>query len=400
MKIIFSKNIFKNQLFLFILIFPFYPINAINDTNFQNIFVVIEACCLLVVWIKIKKITPAFAWAILFFVFLTISTLMNNVLNIQYALFYSIRIVAFFMLIEICFFYNELNVLKVIDTYVFILFTINLFFQVFYQDYWGYTVSKNYVNFFVSDNELPFFVIPYICVCLFRMEIFSENKIFAILKIGVVYLNLLMAWCASGIISTSICLLLIAIVSKFKLKKIANFKNAIIGICGMYYFLVFANGIGVVDTLTIKLFGKSLGGARSNIWESAIENIKNKFWFGYGTAQSGRMSINYVNSYSKWYSHNFILEYLIQGGVVLFLLYLIGLAMIGKRSNELKRRDLEIVWVCVFFSMHIAYLTEGTIVEPTQYLLFLLGYHLKDLVNYKENSLWRRNDVSKTIRYC
>ena len=70
--------------------------------------------------------------------------------------------------------------------------------------------------------------------------------------------------------------------------------------------------------------------------------------------------------------------------MVLFLLYLALLWKIRKRIEAHKENILFRQWICIFVSLHIAYLTEGTIVEPTQYIIFILGYYVSNFVEMRK----------------
>lgn len=380
-------NFFNNPFIAFYFIFPFYHVNGFEHLKIQNILIIINTFLLVLIYVcgKMKNIGLVW-WAFFFAGQLLFSSFTNSgiSINLLYAAFYGIRMIGFFLLANLYLSKKSMILLQVANNYISCLLLVNLAFQILAQDFWGYTESNNYRNFLVSDNELPFIAISYLCIVIFDAYVRKkDNWSEIIFKYIIAFSNLLFAWCASGIISM-IALAVLLIVLVKKRHGILNFQQTIICIAALYCFLLFSDMVYWIDRITVQIFGKALSVGRVNVWHAAIENIKTHFFMGYGTSAGGRVSINFVNSVNHWYSHNFILEYFIQGGVVLFLLYLALLWKIRKRIEAHKENILFRQWICIFVSLHIAYLTEGTIVEPTQYIIFILGYYVSNFVEMRK----------------
>lgn len=392
MKLIIKKGFFNNPLIAFVFIFPFYNVNGLDKAGIREGLICIEALFLCLLFMLKKRKWKNFritVWGIFFSLVLFLSTYINGKEYLFFAVFYGVRLCTFFGILEMYLSEKSLVVFKVMEKYTFLLLTTNLLFQIAKQDYWGYTISGNFKNFFVADNELPFYIIPYICILFFLK--YSKEKYYSVYKLGlriiILYLNLLWAWCASGIIAVSICIILLILTGKNKWNRIFQFKWIISGMAIVYYLLIFNGKIyHWLDSITVKIFNKSVSGSRTRVWKAALGNITEKMFLGYGTVNGGRMSINYVGR-AHWYSHNFVLELLIQGGLMLFFLYIIVLLMIGVNFGRDKNTLIKKQWLCVFIGLHLAFLTEGTITSPMQYLILLMAFHINEFEIEKRRKL-------------
>jgi len=373
-----KAGFWDNPIIAFVIIFPFVKVHAFPYNNVQNVMIGGLFIFFLFLYVMFfKQFSHIAVWSLFFSIVIIASTLVNNRQYLFYSFFYSLRIMTFFLIFDIYLSQKKYVILSVLENYLGILFAINLFFQIWQQDYWGYTVSNNYSNFFIDDNTLPFYVIALISLLVIKSRI-GYIKIWDILKIIIAYLNLIKAWCASGLIAVTICLILIFFFSNntFNLKISLKYSAAFIGI--IHLILIFGNSlIELLDDFMVRIFNKTIAYSRLLVWKTAIQNISKKPILGYGTTEGGRQSINYVGI-RHWYAHNFVLEYLIQGGIIFLGIYIILIMLDIKKLDrcDYKTRGL---FCCVFIGLHIAFLTEGTITEPIEYLVYILMFFAVEL---------------------
>lgn len=372
-----KKNFFDNPIVAFIMIFPFVQVNAYLTKSLQIGFVALDFVIATLIYISFyRKFSHVGTWSVLFSVTIIVSTFFSNYDCVGYSLFYAIKMTAFFMIFDMYLSQRKYVILTILENYISALFLVNLFFQIWNQGYWGYTASKNYMNFFDSDNGLPFYVFVLIALIIFRSEYGRIGKI-EIVRIVIAYLNLIKAWCASGLIATTICLILIVCFSNNNLiKKKLNLKIVVLFFAIIHLFLIYGGSlINILDGFVMNIFNKSITHSRLSVWRVAVQNIMKHPILGYGTAKTGRRTINFSNG-KYWYSHNFILEYLVQGGVIFLIVYLLLIVAVVKKNKNRRRHQLLLTFV--FIGLHIAFLTEGTITDPIPYLIYILMYFAGD----------------------
>lgn len=392
-----KKGFFDNPIIAFVLIFPFVKVNAFPYRNVQNAIIIgLFVIFLAIYMLAFKRFSHIAVWAFFFSISIIVSTLIHNRQYLFYAFFYSIRMMTFFLIFDTYLSQKKYVILSVLDNYLGILFTINLYFQVWQQDYWGYTESNNFSNFFIGDNTLPFYVMALIALTVVKSEI-GHITIWDILKVVIAYLNLVKAWCASGLIAVTISLILIIVFSQKLLKFKLNLKIAAAFVVMIHLVLIFGNFlIEMLDDFFIQFFNKTIARSRLLVWRAAVQNIRRSPIFGYGTTDGGRQSINYVGS-KHWYAHNFVLEYLIQGGIILLAVYML-LIIVDIRHIDQCDSKIRVLLCCVFIGLHIAFLTEGTIVEPIEYLVYILMFFVMSMksesVNLNAARQIKQNSIS------
>jgi len=376
--LIIKKGLFENPIIAFLFIFPFIKVNAFPYRNVQIVMIIGVFVFFLIEYVlKFKKFSHFAFWALLFSLSVMMSTWLKNGQYLLNACFYVMRITAFFLVFDVYLSQKKYIILSVTHNYLGVLFGLNLFFQIWQQDYWGYTDSNNFKNFFIDDNALPFYAIVLIALIVIK-SIRQRVNAWDILKIVIAYLSLVKAWCASGLIAVTICLILIVFYLKNILKFQINLKLCALFIAAIHLALIFGNSlIESLDEILIQLFNKTIAHSRLLVWRSAVQNISHSLIWGYGTTEGGRQSINYVGN-KHWYSHNFVLEYLIQGGVVLLAVYMLLVLLDIKQLDKCESKTRALL-CCVFLGQHIAFLTEGSIMEPIEYLIYILIFFSFDI---------------------
>lgn len=371
---------FDNPIIAFAFIFPFVKVNAYLSQNIQMITVPLVFMISIILYVVFyNSFSRISLWTILFSLVIILSTLLYNKDGLLYAFYFSMRMMAFFMVFDMYLSQKKYIIISVFENYLSILFAINLFFQIWRQDYWGYTPAMNYNNFFTGDNSLPFYVLSFIALMVVKYEV-NGIKTLDIIKIAVAYLNLIKAWCASGIVATTICLILLFVFAKGILKFSVSLNVVTLLVSIIHFVLIFGNSLIVMlDNYLVEIFHKTIENSRLKIWRAAVRNIFKSPILGHGTSESGRLAINNVGG-NYWYAHNFILDYLIQGGIALLIVFVILIAMDVRHTNRCSSKFRTLL-CCVFIGQHIAFLTEGTIVDPIEYIIYILMFFSDHIEN-------------------
>lgn len=157
------------------------------------------------------------------------------------------------------------------------------------------------------------------------------------------------------------------ILYKYKFEKKINIKVYYVVFILLFFFLVFFQVQNFFESFITNNLGKNMElQGRVFIWAYAVELIKNNWILGYGN--SGNGSIIDWNGF-MWYSHNLILDILIQGGA--FALSVIGFLFYKISRIPIFDKDY-LVWLNTVYAAIIALLLEGTFESFLNYPQFFL----------------------------
>ena len=394
MKIEIERDTLSRSIIAFLFIFPFIGVNGLYVIEWIDIQLIHNAMSVAVIVPILCIYAQHFTecrnygiWAAVWAVTIFFCTLMNDVSNLGVAVFYGLRMFAFFAVFDIYLSLKDEIIISVLDNYLTVLFAINLYFQFYNQEFFGYTESMNFRNFFVSDNQLPYYALGHLVVIIVRYR--GQLNLFNISKIAIDLLSLIKAWCASGVIAMVITVGLIIFftltMSKIRIKMIYQ----IIFFFAVHIVMFSSATYRFIDKITLALFNKTIGTSRSSIWTSALKTIQNSVIYGYGTTRGGRMSINYVSrglGGRYYFAHNWSLEYLIQGGILLFAVYM-ALIILCLRETEKYISTTSKMLLIVIFGYQVACLTEAWIVYPTSYLVYIMCLYSSNYKNEWENEI-------------
>ena len=133
--------------------------------------------------------------------------------------------------------------------------------------------------------------------------------------------------------STMLNMLLLAILACFfvnnnnrKKTFIIVLSSLLVLVCILFYAQSFYDSLLLGDSSGISIINRGVDGAgRGAFWMQAIAAIKLQPWFGFGWRQVHASQILtapvYPGNYATVYYHNFFLDFLVENGIVFFVLY-------------------------------------------------------------------------------
>lgn len=202
----------------------------------------------------------------------------------------------------------------------------------------------------------------------------------------------------------SVTSILIVIISFVLYKIYFRFKFKI----NPVYILVFAHGLiyyiianqEKYNAIFMKLFNRNLTlTGRTSIWEPSLDLIINNPWTGYGynsiwsdESVVGRYIRNRVLFYATG-SHNGILEWALQIGVILTIILIINFMIVGRKSIKIISENIYTFKFAIQYIVYILiyYITEQS-TNPLSYQVCML-FILINLVNkvYKNKLISKFN---------
>ena len=343
-------------IFFVFLITPFFSISGIKNAMSSSIYQAwqIISICFLLLMFFLKHTQIKIGWAIgLFSVYQTIilfSSVFNNGIS-PGIIAVIIASVLIFILLQTDYYYEIVSAVSII---VVLLLLIN--FPVMFQNR-GVENTKFFIG---GKNTLGIFLIPGMFLLILN-SLEKNGKVgkFTLFFAAFSLITVFIGSSGTGIVVSFCALLFLLLAIKFKPPKVI-YLGVIFTIYALFllfsedffltdYWLKFTDLLGKDSTLT----------ARTTIWNIAEGLIKDNWLFGAGRG----VEISYVNTWGErqtiYEAHNFILEILMEGGIVALLLFgtLFFKAVKNLDVDDAKHRTVFIA-LCVLL---INGLTESTV---------------------------------------
>lgn len=338
------------------------------------------SCFYIIQYLKTQKKSFVFKAIVLFHIIIFISSLINNsnlsvyrtIINVTFP---NIGIVCF---IEMLLCREKLQGLRSVERGLKILVIANLLFMLIFPD--GYYVSTMYN----LENETSRDVSTYLLSVKNRLILWFV-PLMAILAIKgnrkeILFYNLIMF--LEILICNSKTSLFVFII--FHILCYANNAKMLKWLTLNKIYLVFVTIFLAIIVYQVQNFFSSfienslqknveLQG-RIYIWQIAMELIKNKWLLGYGNAGNG--AIIEWNGYI-WYSHNLILDILIQSGTLGLITIITLFLKLASKTNNLPKNKLNSnILSIAIFAMLIEGIFESYLNYPQFFFILTLGYWL------------------------
>lgn len=336
------------------------------------------SCFYIIQYLKTQKKSFVFKTVVLFHIIIFISSLINNsslsiyrtIINVTFP---NIGIVCF---IEILLCKQGLQGLTAVERALKILVTTNLLFMLIYPE--GYYVSTMYnleneasrdiVTYFLSvKNRLILWFIPLMTILAVK-----GNKKEILLYNSIILLEILICNSKTSLF-VFIVFHLLCYANNTKMSKWLTLNKIylafiIIFIAIIVYQVQYLFSSFIENNLqkNVELQGRTF------IWQNAMDLIKDKWLLGYGNAGNG--AIIEWNGY-MWYSHNLILDILIQSGILGFITIItLFLKLASKTRNQTKNKfNSNILSIAIFVTL-IEGIFESYLNYPQFFFILTLGY--------------------------
>lgn len=257
-----------------------------------------------------------------------------------------------------------------------------------------YSIIKNTavdeLYFIGGKNSFSMFLIPMLFLSIINSnenrrtletKIHLSNYIFIAICVYTIF------WGASGsgVISMLTVLLLIFLFSKFKPNKLV-----IVSIIISVNILLVFNSTSLFSSERwinlVEFLGKDVTmTSRTAIWERAFNILEGHYFFGLGRGSI----IEYKNYYDilqlKTEAHNFIVELLLNGGIVGFVLFFSAISSLIKKMDIAQKKQRYVFFAIV--AMFVNGLTESVNNNYLLTILFAMGnyYCLCDAIKRSTN---------------
>ncbi|MDO5409678.1 MAG: O-antigen ligase family protein, partial [Lachnospiraceae bacterium] len=363
------EKIFQSRSVLLFLIIPFFKPVCIQYFSvlqaLEQLFVnwkMISAACILSLFLihllKSTKIPKLILYIVLYEAGIVFSTIYNQGYLLK-ALIDAVSITSFSILLILAIRYNSTIFLNQLGNLLKILMLSNLISMCIFPSGLPadlYYNAENALYFMVVDNGSALFL-------MFSMLIFILNDLVKkgrISRIG----KILVFFCLwSGVMSHSATAVLILLAFIFFLILIRKrntcnpwFFLLLFSICSVIMFAM--QNSKILEFILVNILDRySTFTSRYLLWNSAVQMIFQKPWLGYG-----RIDHDYIAAWGGYFSsHNFILEMLLQGGILAWSQFILIIIATVKRLYKGRGRKVIKALTIALFVVLTSALVESTI---------------------------------------
>lgn len=380
-----------DRLICVLLLVPYFPPNGLLeliDMRWSAVWITGFVILLLLSVNTLRHIERSFILYGLFYVSITVSTLLNG-REVFPAFVLAGKMISFLLLFHYYSYIGKLRCLiQTMKVYMGIMIILTLLIQITNKEIFGFTPSRNIINFIDSDNFLGYYYIPFILLVYFSN--LKRSKSYQVLDlifwISICLISLINAWSATCLTIFIVYIVLLL----FRKWKIFNLINPLIGFitnAGISILLIGFQIQKYFKWIIVDILHKDLTlSSRTYVWGSAVTNFLKKPILGYGTTPGGRLDIN---SYSiglkryTFFSHNVFLEVLIQGGIVAMvffaLLYIAANSSMKETKQQTEIEYKNVIFISLF-SILLMQFSEFAIYIPIANLPLILCFFYDKLI--------------------
>lgn len=401
-------KIFEKQWALTLLLLPFFKLPifeqigslSILDTVF-DLGKIVSFGVIMVLYINGRKLSPIILSIILYQLSLFFSTVINSG-NYRRMVVSCGTLIGFCMITELAVKKNSRLYFKtILDIYI-PLTLINLLVIILFPD--GIAKDNYYGNIFYvigTRNGLPPVLIPllifgFVCSSLKDKKITGTTLVFT----AAVSVTILITWSATGVAGWFMLLFFALFIYRKKIADAFNSLNLSVVYIAAFFGIIIFRLQSAFAFIIEDLLHKSISfTGRTDIWDIAIMLIKRSPVLGYGVYEGHGLIFTRGQYY---YSHNAVLEVLLQGGAVSLIFYA---AIFATAAAELyKSRKYPVSQILAFgiFTIFAMMLMEAY-TNIWIFALPVIACYIPEISaqseNASENAALSDNDISLRRRY-
>lgn len=352
-----------------------------------NILIIITFMISLCIFFKRAKISKMQLLIFLFYGIYLLSTLFNKG-NYRYLL--TVMVSAFtIIIISDLYVRKYYNVFLSITTIFFeLLIYINLLTVIFCPNgLYENLENKNNYYFLGHRNDSIEYILPGICVSfLYSYYKFRKINIRALFLIFASFLTVILTWSATAMVAIGILILFFVLPTKEILQKFTKLWHYFVMSVVLFFMFVIFRLQYYFGWFIENVLHRSMDFTfRDQIWDRAIYYIGKSPFFGYGyeDAEVKLSKIGHENS-----AHNYYLDFLYSGGIILVAVYLLMIGIISKALGKIKELFESKIMTGILAAYFIVGFATPVHVNrlSLMFMIFIIAYNLQYIVqNKKEN---------------
>lgn len=405
----YSAKMLNNPILLVLLLFPYFKPASLEYIApvWDHIFDILRIFPFIIglgMYIYNRKISKFILIIILYELSLFLSTFINNG-NYLRLIVSCGTVISFCMLTELCIKQNSKLYFNCIFFIYIFLVIINFIVLIIYPN--GIAVTDYYYyncNFLAIDNQLAPILIPAMALlCVYSAFYNKKMTISAAILILCISATMIITWSATGVVGWFIMIMYIMFIYKSKFTGLVNIKLLYLTFLALQICLVFLRIQEVFSFIIVDILGKNIFfTGRTEIWDLSYILIKKSPIIGYGVYEGYGLTFWHNKFY---YSHNAILEVMLQGGVISLILFAILFIVSGISLYKFRDNYISGIITAAIFSMLVTMLMEAYINHIWIYGLLTIAACISDLIEQIETQqakyaveIKRKQDIN-SLRY-
>lgn len=393
------KRIEDNGIVIFILLMPYFKPGSFQyiaptmDTIFNGLKIA-AAITVIILYTKnviIRRRNISFIICILIWQLFMVFSAYINGKNLQTSMINAATIVSLCMLVDNFIKENAHEFFNSLFYLIFILVITNFIGIILYPD--GVATTDYYyypVNFLNIDNLLSPILILGVVISVIHIW-YERKRALSYLLIIVSVLTTIMLWSATGVVGMLCFAVLILLLYHRFLREILTPFVLYLGMVVMNILIVFLRVQNLFAKFITDFLGKDINlTGRTEMWNQAIKMIEKKFLLGYGPA----VSHGYVFWKNKfYYTHNGVLEILIQGGIISLIPFIMMIALTGIGLYRYRSNKVSAILLAGILANFVTLLTEAFITQISIYVLFSMAVNIENIISQMQYSLEKENHI-------
>lgn len=250
----------------------------------------------------------------------------------------------------------------------------NLFSVVFFPKGMALQNTGNPCYFLAGRNGFILFCLPAIVVSLLCMQK-SKRKLRYITLIIASCAQIIIKWSATSIVSLIAFGLVLACIET-KCYRWITYKR--IFVCTMAINLLISV-FRIMDRITwiVQIIESGLRRdasltGRTMLWDSAYKKILASPWIGYGRGALANENLG-LSSHNQW------MQFLLEGGLLALVLFLLFNFVIGKQLEKYKDYQLAGIFFAAFTALYMCFISDVYCGASWFYIIYILAYHIDEL---------------------
>ncbi len=297
-------------------------------------------------------------------------------------------VIGFCMLTELCVDQNSKKYFSTVFAIYLVLITINFIVLLFFPN--GIAADSYYgntFNFLGNDNSLAVGVsLPLMSVACISSAFKNRRLTFAaFLMIAMISATVLITWSATGVVAWFVMIAYILLAYRGWLTKYLNSYLLFTTFAVMQVAFVFLRLQEFFAFIIEDILGKSITfTGRTVMWDLAYLVILRSPIIGHGLLE-GHGLIKVGSMF--YYSHNAVLEVLIQSGAFGLILFIIPFVMAAKRLYQYREHFLAGLVSVTLFSFLMTFLMEAQISSIWIFGFLVIADHIPNIIRQCEANM-------------
>lgn len=391
---------FLNKWIIMLCILPFIkPVMFTYIPLFDRLFDImriISAMIIVISYLKNSRISKLVVLFFLYFSVIFISTFIHKG-QIFIAFINLVTVVCLCMLIEIGIRNDSFIMIQSLCYLLSTFCYINFVLMIIEPDgICRYVLSTAWnMHFVAGKNQMGLFLVGSIIISLLYSYMrYQKIKFFSVLLIIINFSSLVISKTGTGKVGIALALVLIFISKTNRFKQIINYRTLFISAVITFFLIVIIRVQSIFSVIIEQILHKSITfTGRTDLWDLAIELIKESPLLGYGFQNGEFLHIN-NGVYS---AHNEFLQKACEGGFISVFIFIMILIACGSTLVKYKEHIVSKIISIGIFSCLIMMMTESTGNTNLIYILMPIGYFCDELI-FRLKSLNAMEVLHKSTR--